>query len=35
MAKVLLKKVKKVFPGGVLAVNDVNISVEDKEFLVR
>ena len=34
MAKVSLRKVNKVFPGGVQAVNDVNLEVADKEFLV-
>ena len=34
MAKVLLEKVTKVFDGGVVAVNDLSIEVEDKEFMV-
>mgnify|MGYP001617115650 CR=1 FL=1 len=34
MANVRLEKVKKVFDGGVVAVQDVNIDVEDKEFTV-
>lgn len=34
MAKVTLKNVSKAFPGGVQAVNDVNLEVDDKEFLV-
>ena len=34
MAQVLLKNVSKIFPGGVKAVNNVNLSVEDKEFMV-
>ncbi len=34
MAKVLLKNVRKVFPGEVQAVNDANLEIEDKEFMV-
>ncbi len=34
MAKVVLKKVRKVFEGGVLAVNDANLEIKDKEFMV-
>ena len=34
MAKVVLKDVMKVFPGGAVAVNKVNITCEEKEFLV-
>ncbi len=34
MAQVSLKGVSKVFPGGVLAVNNVNFGVENKEFVV-
>lgn len=34
MAKVLLEKVTKVFDGGVVAVNDLSVEVEDKEFMV-
>jgi multiple sugar transport system ATP-binding protein len=34
MAKVTLKNVSKVFPGGVQAVNNVELDIEDKEFLV-
>lgn len=34
MAKVLLEKVTKVFDGGVVAVNDMDIDVKDKEFMV-
>jgi len=34
MAQVSLKNVTKVFPGGVVAVNDVNFGVENKEFVV-
>ena len=34
MAQVSLKNVVKVFPGGILAVNDVNFGVENREFVV-
>ncbi len=34
MAEVLLKRVNKVFPGGVRAVIDADITVADKEFVV-
>ncbi|MBL7158614.1 MAG: sn-glycerol-3-phosphate ABC transporter ATP-binding protein UgpC [Candidatus Omnitrophica bacterium] len=34
MAQVSLRNVSKVFPGGVEAVKDVSLGVEDKEFLV-
>lgn len=34
MAKVVLKNVKKVFDKGVVAVNDFNLEIEDKEFIV-
>jgi len=34
MARVILENVSKIFPGGVEAVKDINLSVEDKEFLV-
>ena len=34
MAKVILKDVMKVFPNGATAVNKVNITCEEKEFLV-
>jgi multiple sugar transport system ATP-binding protein len=34
MAKVELKKVTKVFPGGVQAVQNIDLEVKDKEFLV-
>ena len=34
MAQVVLQNVSKVYPGGVLAVNNVNLSVESREFLV-
>ena len=34
MAEVLLKNVKKVYEGGVVAVHDFSLKVEDKEFVV-
>ena len=34
MAQVSLKNVSKVFPGNVVAVNDVSLGVENKEFMV-
>ncbi|MBQ7184783.1 MAG: sn-glycerol-3-phosphate ABC transporter ATP-binding protein UgpC [Clostridia bacterium] len=34
MSKVLLKNLKKVYDGNVLAVYDVNLEIEDKEFIV-
>lgn len=34
MAKVVLKKVNKVFPGGVKAVKNIDLDVEDREFIV-
>ena len=34
MAGVRLKNVSKVFPGGVKAVSDFNIEIEDKEFII-
>jgi multiple sugar transport system ATP-binding protein len=34
MASVTLENVFKIYPGGVTAVNDVNLEVKDKEFLV-
>jgi multiple sugar transport system ATP-binding protein len=34
MAEVLFKNVKKIYEGGVVAVQDVNLKVEDKEFVV-
>ena len=34
MAEVLLKHICKVYDGGVKAVNDVNIDIHDKEFVV-
>ena len=34
MAEVVLESVKKVYPGGVKAVDGMNLSIADKEFLV-
>ena len=34
MAKVVLEHIYKIFPGGVVAVNDANLEIEDKEFVV-
>jgi len=34
MAEVILRNVTKVFPGGVVAVKDMNLEVQDKEFIV-
>ncbi len=34
MAEVVLKKVNKIYPGGVHAIKDVSLEVEDGEFLV-
>ncbi len=34
MAKVVLKDVVKAFPGGAIAVNKINITCEEKEFLI-
>jgi len=34
MAKVVLKNVYKIYPGNVVAVKDVNLEIEDKEFVV-
>ncbi|MBQ1907610.1 MAG: sn-glycerol-3-phosphate ABC transporter ATP-binding protein UgpC [Firmicutes bacterium] len=34
MASVTLKNVKKIYDGGVVAVKDFNLSIEDKEFVV-
>ena len=34
MAKVLLEHVYKIFPGDVVAVNDANLEIEDREFVV-
>ncbi|MBN1269207.1 MAG: sn-glycerol-3-phosphate ABC transporter ATP-binding protein UgpC [Kiritimatiellae bacterium] len=34
MAKVVLEHVNKVYPGGVIAVRDANIEINDREFVV-
>ena len=34
MSKVVLKNLKKVYDGNVLAVYDVNLEIADKEFIV-
>jgi multiple sugar transport system ATP-binding protein len=34
MAKVILENVYKVYPGNVMAVEDANLEIQDKEFLV-
>ena len=34
MARVELRSLKKVYPGGVVAVHDANLVIEDKEFVV-
>jgi len=34
MASVKLKGVYKRYPGGVTAVNDFNLDIEDKEFII-
>lgn len=34
MAKVLLERVRKVYPGGTVAVDNVDLEIADKEFLV-
>jgi multiple sugar transport system ATP-binding protein len=34
MAEVLMKNLKKIFEGGVVAVTDFNLTVKDKEFVV-
>jgi len=34
MAKVVLENVQKVYPGGVVAVKDANLVIEDREFVV-
>ncbi|MBO7377856.1 MAG: ATP-binding cassette domain-containing protein, partial [Clostridia bacterium] len=34
MAKMLLKNVFKVYEGGVRAVSDFNLEIDDKEFVV-
>ena len=34
MATVTLKNMYKIYPGGVQAVSDFNLDIEDKEFIV-
>jgi len=34
MARVLLENISKIFDGNVIAVNDVNLDIKDKEFMV-
>ena len=34
MAQVSLQNVTKMFPGGVYAIKDINIGIENKEFVV-
>jgi multiple sugar transport system ATP-binding protein len=34
MAQVIVKNISKVYPGGIKAVNDVSLEVNDKEFVV-
>ncbi|RMH57066.1 MAG: sn-glycerol-3-phosphate ABC transporter ATP-binding protein UgpC [Candidatus Hydrogenedentota bacterium] len=34
MADVVLKNIRKVYPGGVVAVKDINIEIKDQEFVV-
>lgn len=34
MAKVVLENVSKIYPGGVVAVKDANLDIEDQEFVV-
>ena len=34
MSEVILKGIKKVYDGGVTAVHDVNLHIQDKEFIV-
>jgi multiple sugar transport system ATP-binding protein len=34
MAKVVIENVHKIYPGGVVAVNDANLTIEDREFVV-
>jgi multiple sugar transport system ATP-binding protein len=34
MAKVILENVYKVYPGNIMAVEDANLEIRDKEFLV-
>ena len=34
MARVLLENISKVFEGNVVAVNEANLDIQDKEFMV-
>ena len=34
MASLELKGLKKVYPGGVVAVKDFNLTIDDREFIV-
>lgn len=34
MAKILMKNLKKIYPGNVVAVQDFNLEIEDKEFII-
>jgi len=34
MAKVELKNIKKIYEGGVVAVDSANVTIEDQEFVV-
>ncbi|MBU5427543.1 sn-glycerol-3-phosphate ABC transporter ATP-binding protein UgpC [Tissierella pigra] len=34
MGKVVFKNIKKIYPGNVIAVEDFNLEIEDKEFIV-
>src|SRR2546426_3950446 len=34
MAQVVLEKISKIFPGGVKAVDDIDLAIKDQEFIV-
>lgn len=34
MANIILKNIKKIYPGNVVAVQDFNLEIEDKEFII-
>ena len=34
MAKVILENVRKVYPGNIVAVDQANLEIEDREFVV-
>ncbi|HML37435.1 MAG TPA: ATP-binding cassette domain-containing protein, partial [Bacillota bacterium] len=34
MAKISMKNMKKIYPGNVVAVQDFNLEIEDKEFII-